>query len=90
MCGCSSGGFGFLSSSSSSKCGGQYSSLQDARNKLAIMFNLEKDPEKRATLKQDKDEVDQLLYESANGACPSYETVSFIVKEVNNEFATYS
>lgn len=91
MCGCSSGGSGFSTlSGSSSFCSGQYSKLEDARNKLAIMFNIEKDPEKRAVLKQDRDEVEQLIYESANGTCPSYETVNFIVNEVNNEFATYS
>ena len=90
MCGCSSRGSGFTASSSGATfCSGQYSQLQDARNKLATMFNIERDPVKKAKLKEDRDLVEQLLLDSANGSCPDNETVILIVTEVNNEYAKY-
>jgi hypothetical protein len=71
-------------------CSGQLNRLADARNKLAILFNTIKDPDLRVKFKSDRDEIEQLIYESNNNqVCPDNETVMFIVTEVNNEYTKY-
>lgn len=89
MCGCTSGGIGF-SASNKSYCGGQVSILQDARNKLAILFNHVKDPELKQQYKNDRLTVEQIMYDASNGiACPDAETIAEIINYVKNEYSKY-
>lgn len=92
MCGCGGGASGSFKygTSSTSFCGSKISLLQDARNKLAILYNLTKDPVLKAKYKEDRNVVEQMLNDTADGqTCPDSETVMFIVTEVNNEYAKY-
>lgn len=89
MCGCSSGiVFG---KSGSNSCRSTSNLLYDARNKLAILFNITTDPELKAQYKSDRTEVEQLIDDSnTSGVCPDYSTVVAIVNYVNNEYSKYN
>lgn len=88
MCGCS----GSLSSkaSKSSACGWKASKLEDARNKIAILFNAVKDAqlkEEYNTLKVEIEQILLLIYN--NGTCPETSVVTAIINEIENEYANY-
>jgi len=88
MCGCSGGSTigGF-----SSSCGKKVGRLSEARDKLARVFNIEKDPEIKARLKEDRLTIDTILKESAlSNTCPDLATVVLIETEVNNEYSKYN
>lgn len=89
MCGCSSGTtFG---KSGSNTCRNTSSLLYDARNKLAILFNITTNPGLKAQYDSDKMEVEQLINDSnTSGVCPDYAIVIAIVNYVNNEYSKYN
>jgi hypothetical protein len=88
MCGCS----GSLSSkaSTSTTCGWKSSKLEDARNKIAILFNSVSDPQLKEEYKALREEIEQILLSIYNnGACPDGSVVNAIINEIENEYANY-
>jgi hypothetical protein len=93
MCGCKGGFKGVKFSASSSKlCKDRGRKLNDAANKLAILFNITiDDPERKEQYKKDRNDINDLLKQMAStGTCPDHELVVQIANEVDNEYAKYS
>lgn len=88
MCGCS----GSLSykASKSTACGWKASKLENARNKIAVLFNVVSDTQLKEEYNALKEEIGQiLLLIYNNGTCPETSVVTAIINEIENEYANY-
>lgn len=96
MCGCggsvsqSNKSTSTFTRSTSGACSKSINPLMEARNLLAILFNLTTDEELKAKYKKDRADVENLINQSkSTGVCPDYALVSYIVNEVKNEYTNY-
>lgn len=88
MCGCN------LSSTSSKSyvriCGYKYDKLQQARDKMAILFNTTRDPQLKAEYKDLRNEIEALQANIIQSdICPDNNTITAILTEVENEYSNY-
>ena len=72
-------------------CKAQADKLTKSRNKLAILYNIVKDPEVKARLKEDRLDIEEIIKQANETQnCPDHKTVVFIETQVNNEYAKYN